>query len=330
MANQSVTTPSYKMEPFPGLGFGMIATRAIPRGTLIISEPPLFTVRGNFSTPSQTAAAIQAKVQALSEADKKVFFSLHNSYAQDPKVPAAHGIVKTNGHPLGVDSRDCGIFPECSRFNHSCASNASYAWNPASGREAIYAGKDIALGEQITVTYLDEERLNKKRSDRRALLREEFQFECNCNVCGAPPAVVAASDRRRTEIARLDELIGGGGRLVLTNPGKFLGYCKRILELYDEEGMHDITLYRTYNDALQICIMNGDLARASAFASLGVHIKQLCQGVDAPRLEEVQPFVKNPEKHQYAGVSNKWRTKKESVRGMGEVGFEKWLWSRAE
>lgn len=316
------------MEPIPGAGFGMVATRSIPRGTLIIAEPPLFAIHDSASEPNKVIPVIEAKLQALSDDQKTAFFSLHNSYPQE--LPAALGIFKTNAHPLGVDSSDSGVFPECSRFNHSCAPNASYAWNIASAKEAIYAVKDIAPGEQITVTYLDEERLNQSRSGRREILMRDFRFQCNCNVCGASPEAVAASDRRRTEIARLDGIIGGGGMLVIINPAKCLGHCKRILQLYKEEGVNDVTLYRTYYDALQVCVMHGDMARASAFASLAVDIKQACQGVDAPRLGEVEPFIKHPESHQYAGMSSKWRTKTQATRGIREHGFEEWLWSRAE
>lgn len=314
--------PAYKMEATPDSGFGMVATRFIPRGTLIISESPLFTICGDLLTLGRTAAVIEEKVNSLSAEQKIIFYSLHNSHG--PGVSTAVGTVKTNAHPLGVGARDCGIFPVCSRFNHSCASNASYMWVATAAQEAIYAGKDIAAGEQITVNYLDEPRLNQKRSDRRAVLMRDFQFECCCNVCGGSPGAVTASDHRRLEIARLDEIIGGG-TLALTNPSRCLEHCKDVLRLYIEEGMNDDSLFKTYNDALQICIMHGDLARASAFAALAV----TCLGAGSPSIEQVRLYIKEPESHQYAGMSKKWQTKKHLGQKMGENGFEKWLWRRA-
>lgn len=314
--------PAYKLEAIPGSGSGMVAARFIPRGSLIISESPLFTVHGDFTTLGKTAAAIEAKVSTLSAEQKTIFLSLHNS--QGSNMSTVVGIVKTNAHPLGVGARDCGIFPVCSRFNHSCASNASYTWVAASGKETIYAGKDIVVGEQITVNYLDESRLNQKRSDRRAALMQDFRFECNCNVCGASPREVAASDRRRREIARLDGIIGGG-MIVITNPPRCLEHCKDILRLYMEEGMNDDSLFKTYNDAFQVCIMHGDLARASTFATLAVS----CLGAGDPTIDQVRPYIEHPERHQYAGMSNKWRTEKRLARKVGQNGFEKWLWERA-
>lgn len=314
--------PAYKMEAVPGAGAGMIATRFIPRGSLLVSEPPLFTVRGNLSTSRATAAAIESAVRVLSDAQKQIFFSLHNS--QDASMSAAVGIVKTNGHPLGVGSSDCGIFPTCSRFNHSCASNASYTWDGAATQEAVYAGKDIARGEQITVNYLDEQHLNAPRSERRAVLLRDFRFECACTVCRASPAAIAASDRRRAEVARLDAQVAGG-TLVLGDPQRCLANCKTMLRLYREEGMNDDSLFRTYNDAFQVCVMNGDMARASAFAALAV----ACGGAGAPSIALVRPFVKYPERHEYAGMSNRWRTEKKAARGAGHIGFDGWLWKRA-
>lgn len=319
---ESSHSPAYKMEAIPDSGFGMVATRFIPRGTLIISESPLFTVHGDFSTPGGMAATIEAKVNNLSTEQKQIFHSLHNN--QGLSMSTVVGIVKTNAHPLGVGARDCGIFPVCSRFNHSCTSNASYTWVPTVAQEAIYAGKDIAAREQITVNYLDESCLNQKRSDRRAALMRDFRFECCCNVCGGSPGAVAASDRRRLEIARLDGIIGGG-MLVVTNPSRCLEYCKDILRLYMEEGMSDDSLFKTYNDAFQICIMHGDLARASTFVALAVS----CLGAGSPSIEQVRPYIENPQSHQYAGMSRKWQTEKNLRLKMGENGFEKWLWKRA-
>jgi hypothetical protein len=317
----------YRLEPIPGAGLGMVATAFIPRGTQILAEPPLFTLSADFSNPTQLTAAIEAKVRALSsDAQRTAFFALHNNYATDRAISAAAGIVKTNAHPLGVGARECGLFPECSRFNHSCASNSSYTWIAATGKETIFAGKDIPAGQQITVNYLDEHSLLQKRSDRRAAILALFRFECGCDVCAGTPAEVAASNARRVEIARLDRLIGGGGMLVMVSPARCLDSCKQILQLYMDEGMNDDALFKTYNDAFQICVMHGDLARASAFAALAV----TCTGAGGPSLESVRPYVEHPESHAYAGMSQKWRTERRMFRGLDQNGFEKWLWKRAD
>lgn len=77
----------------------MVAIRFIPWGDsshLGISSFPLST--GDFSTLGKTAAAVEAKVGALSAEQKAVFLALHNS--QGPNMSTVMGIVKTNTHPL--------------------------------------------------------------------------------------------------------------------------------------------------------------------------------------------------------------------------------------
>ena len=61
------------------------------------------------------------------------------------------------------------------------------------------------------------------RAERQALLRG-LKFACRCDVCSAGPKAVAASDKRRTELARLeagmkalplaDRITGAYGRML--------------------------------------------------------------------------------------------------------------------
>lgn len=74
-----------------------------------------------------------------------------------------------------------------------------------------------------------------------------------------------------------------GSLLVITNPLRCLEYCKNILRLYTEEGMNDDSLFKTHNNAFQVCIMHGDMARASAFAALAV----TCLGAGDPSIKQV-------------------------------------------
>lgn len=297
MALQSI--PLYKMVPVPGCGLGMIATSPIKTGSLIISEPPLFTIEDG-SLESARMTSIAAKLRALSKDQQRVFFSLHNAYGN--QISPLLGIVKTNAHALGVRSTGFGVFPECSRFNHSCTPNAIYSWQSARSREEIYAVKDIVEGEQITVNYLGE-RINQTRNDRRSTLLRSWQFNCQCDVCGKSEREVKFSDARRKGLAMMDEEVGAGV-LIMFDPARALDYCRRILQLYQEEGLIGASFYRTYYDAFQICVTHGDLARASAFAALAVEMQELCEGKGATGVERIEPFVEHPESHRLAGMSS--------------------------
>jgi len=101
---------------------------------------------------------------ALTEIDK-----LWNRYADispttDQAVTASTpfmGKVKTRATPLSLDqfsaSKDyIGIFATISSINHSCHPNSMQSWD--GNLELIYATRDIAKGEEITVSYVPEAR----------------------------------------------------------------------------------------------------------------------------------------------------------------------------
>jgi hypothetical protein len=141
----------------------------------------------------------------------------------------------------------------------------------------------------------------------------KFGFVCQCQCCGAASNLVAESDKRRTEIARLEAAIGDGV-LIMTNPSRALQYCQQMLDLLQREGEEDTKVHSTYYDAFQICVAHGDLARPATFAGLAAEVKMDCQGRDADGIEELDTFIRSPQKHRLAGTTNRWRSKVQHAR----------------
>ncbi|KAI5840387.1 hypothetical protein DFP73DRAFT_482351 [Morchella snyderi] len=320
------THPLFQITAIPNSGLGAVATAPSARGTQLISETALFLLAADFHTAAAANAGIAAKLRTLTPSQLHSFLALTNAHTTDTTHPFA-GIVRTNAMPCGADATECGVFPTCSRFNHSCNPNANYCWNAKTQQEVVHTVKDIAVGDQICVSYLDEEAANYPRAQRQALLKRDFGFECRCSVCSGDTAAVAASDERRSEAGRLDALVGGG-TLIMGSPQKALGCCRRMLELLKEERIEDVSLYRTYYSAFQICVTHGDMARAAVLARLGVAVKMACHGTDAVE-EELWIYVKSPEKHRLASMSRRWATNVGDAKEIGSEGFEEWLWARA-
>lgn len=321
MTHQS---PVYKIVPIPDAGLGVVATSFISRGDLILSESPILTVDSALVDGIGGAEAlIESSLRSLPKDEQQAFLSLHNVYG--PELPPFLGVFKTNSIVLDVNATETGVFLECSRFNHSCVPNAMYSWNKT--KEVVYAIKDIEPGEQITVSYLGQELSKGVRSDRQLKLFSSFGFECLCEACAKSPDEIEASDRRRRNIARMEEIIRAGS-LVMPNPAKVLEHCRRILDLWEEEGLDDISRYGVYYEAFRVCVTHGDLARASAFAALAVKVREDCEGEDAARADKLEPFVKNPEDYQLAGTSYRWRLRAKLAQEIGSDGFDEWLWSR--
>ncbi|EJD34840.1 hypothetical protein AURDEDRAFT_75805 [Auricularia subglabra TFB-10046 SS5] len=101
-----------------------------------------------------------------------------------PLVSNRHGILRTNGFEATFD----GILGErafiavmqiMSRANHSCKPNTKSCRQKY---QATYtASRDIAPGEEITVTYIDETR---PKAERRKELKTKYFFTCTCELCG--------------------------------------------------------------------------------------------------------------------------------------------------
>ena len=86
-------------------------------------------------------------------------------------------IMDTNGFHNGVCLK-------MSRFNHSCQPNAQYFWNEDTNTRDVRALRDINQGEEITCSYSpDIAGSIGSRKERRARLKEDFNFDCNCNAC---------------------------------------------------------------------------------------------------------------------------------------------------
>merc|ERR1719234_3024648 len=74
-----------------------------------------------------------------------------------------------------------GVCLKMSRFNHSCRSNAQYFWNEDTNTRDIRALRKIKEGEEITVNYISA--LLGPRDERRKILKDKYNFDCNCEAC---------------------------------------------------------------------------------------------------------------------------------------------------
>jgi len=73
-----------------------------------------------------------------------------------------------------------GCWPGASYFNHSCNPNVE---KQRQGRAWTFtAGRDIARGDELCITYLSGEERKLGREERMARLRN-WGFDCNCDRC---------------------------------------------------------------------------------------------------------------------------------------------------
>lgn len=297
----------FTIEAIPSKGKGLVASRPIAAGTRLISEPPLFT------TASLTDAAtiekdLGAIIRALPREGQRAFLSLHNNFPGQP-APFSN-IVRSNGYPLGPSSDVGGLFPLVARLNHSCRPNAQHAWDAARGAETVYAVRDVAAGEELTLSYHN----GGASADRRAALKQLFGFACACEACAQPAAALAASDARLAEAAALDGRIGDPAT-VRHRPADALRDCRALLRVYDLEDVRDLRVPRLYYDAFQIAAMHADAARAAVFAESARRAREICEGPDSEEVLNLRKLAEKPETFENWAATKKWRSDVKDANG---------------
>jgi hypothetical protein len=259
----------------------------------------------------------------LSKAQQREFLSLPNS---NPGKQPFSGLIQTNALPLGPGSSIGGIFPVISRINHDCCPNTQHTWNSSIKQETIHAIRDIKAGEEIIISY----NLGGPRQLWRERMKEEFKFDCACELCSIPTDGLRESDNRQVRMQLLDDAIGDAGRLMAT-PGEALADCRELLQLYRLEAITDARVARVCYDAFQICVMHSDQARASVFARMAYKTRVYLEGQDSPDTQQIKSFMANPANYISYGFSCRWNTPTRQIpKGLDGVEFNQWLWQRAE
>ncbi|EIW59597.1 uncharacterized protein TRAVEDRAFT_121744 [Trametes versicolor FP-101664 SS1] len=223
----------------PGRGMGVVASRDISQGDLIIREKPLFLSSVPVST-SSPGAILLAALAPLSPTQRASFYNL--SYSHFPEgvqkgtarynEELALAIFQNNAVSAGEST---GIFPRMARLNHGCshAFNVVYAWRDYEGVLVVHALKPIKEGQELLTTYTDTKR---PQHVRRQFLLDHYGFDCRCAACRAPSDdLVARSDQRLGAMSELYAQFSGWqhGRL---NGSEAAAVAISIWNLGEEEG----------------------------------------------------------------------------------------------
>ncbi|KAH9949134.1 hypothetical protein B0H21DRAFT_729680 [Amylocystis lapponica] len=198
------------IEPTPGKGVGMFATRAIVAGELVCAERPTYAIRLGLKCAYDEldTGALQCNaLRGLGESARTALLALKNSYSESDIDPI-RGTLLTNVLPIDItekpdknpDNTFHGCFTTLSRANHSCRPNANYFFSFSTFHGQFWAMRDIAEGEEITISYAE---LTDSRAARQARLSSRFFFTCACETCTLSPLLQRESDARREGLARL-------------------------------------------------------------------------------------------------------------------------------
>lgn len=157
-------------------GLGIFAKEDIRRGTLVLSETPLFAFNSGDGTTDATLLSAFAK---LPSPETEAYLDLHAYLPPDYPV---ENISKECQKVLGIYSANAwagGVVDLGSRFNHSCVPNVHLSHDPQTRIYDFRLVRDVKAGEELTASYISLFLTRKERQDN--LVR--WGFECSCPGC---------------------------------------------------------------------------------------------------------------------------------------------------
>lgn len=158
-------SPLYDIRQIPKKGLGVIATRDLPRDTLVMLDAPILIYEASDRGlgGSKRNEADQIFRYALSRLDpdtQKRFNDLSNAFAGSETYL---GRVETNAAPIisfeaAGPAADAvtysGVFPSFSRLNHACDANARPEWDWERLCVGVKTTRMVKAGEEICVSYI--------------------------------------------------------------------------------------------------------------------------------------------------------------------------------
>lgn len=170
----------FKMICLAGKGTGLIATKNLYAGDLIMEEAPALLVPDEiYEDIEGTSDLIDKQIMKLSSSERELVLGLTD--CRDPEDPSYLGLFYTND--MNYDG-DAALFPIMARANHSCKPNAEFTTRRDLGRQRLIAMYNVKRGEEITINYMPiTEEGSDVKDTRRAYLREWYNFHCLCRSC---------------------------------------------------------------------------------------------------------------------------------------------------
>ena len=187
------STPcDFLVRPSDAGGLGGFAARDFARGDLITEEAPLAHWRRS------ATESLHDVIAGLDRESREAFLELcahgcgegaktvEGIWASNAfSVPEASGHADFVSNDASADPPEL-IFAHIARLNHCCRPNAHHTWDPSRGVKSVHALRDIAVGEEILLSYIGGATLlHVPRERRQAALHQTFGFVCACARCAA-------------------------------------------------------------------------------------------------------------------------------------------------
>lgn len=255
-----------EVRSLPRKGKGLITARSVAKGQAILLDSPKIIASAQFPshvTHAQGRSLFETVLDQLLPSDRTLVMSLDISLGGTD----IENVMKTNAFACQLNDGDVGdgymcLFPSVARINHACQPNAHARFVPRTLLMEIKAIRDIAAGEEISISY---GQIHLQRAERQQLYRGGWNFTCTCSLCTASPYEIRKSDQRR---ARFMQLRRGLESLTAStyNAQQIVAWEKEVIDISEKEGL-EILLAGDYERLAYIYAGHGMKAAAKDWAA---------------------------------------------------------------
>ncbi|KAK4184246.1 hypothetical protein QBC35DRAFT_441840 [Podospora australis] len=206
--NRELKGKPYKIAPVEGKGLGVVATRKIKRGEIIMTDYPALLIGTGFlanTKPHIGRRMLKQAIKQLPEGTRRKVEGLQRGQERF-EVEAILG-PNSNTVSIGEEPGErvhVGLFAEAARINHGCRPNAHSRFSERRLTLEIMSHVAIEPGEEIVMSYVP---ITTPRDERRAYLKSHWHFTCTCPLCQGTPETIDESELFRRRQKDLKETI---------------------------------------------------------------------------------------------------------------------------
>jgi hypothetical protein len=278
--------PPFETHEFPGKGRGLIANKTLNRGDQIFASTPLVITNpvSYQLIESERLRLAHRGVDSLPSESQTLFWALLDHFKGDP----VDDRINTNAFEVEIDGvGQYAVLPEIAMMNHDCRPNAAYFWDEETLSHYVHATQTIYPGEEITITYINNE---KSRTKRMANLKRNWGFDCSCSSCSAHPVFTAESDDRIEQMGELVAALDNWTAESTATPEM----AETLISLYKQERLF-ASLGLAYKHAAEVYSSFGDKHTAVKYARLSVEHSSLDKGFRDSDVVQMRNMAKDPE-----------------------------------
>ncbi|EMD88542.1 hypothetical protein COCC4DRAFT_76733 [Bipolaris maydis ATCC 48331] len=287
-SNNYQNPPFYQHE-FPGKGRGLIANKTLNRGDQILASTPILITDVDLDelAEAERLALLYRAVDTLPPHTQSLFWMLMGRSAPG-QDDALDDRLTTNYFELTVSGTTLtGLFPEIAMMNHDCRPNAAYFFDQDTMTHYVHAIRPIYPGEEITITYINNEVTRVQRMGR---LRTNWGFTCACSACSAHPLVTAESDARILQIEAVQKTLNDWTNTSQATPA----LAELLVSLYEQERLH-AGLATAYQHAAEVHASFGLKWEAVRYARKSLELTLLDKGWADRDVLATRKMVRDPE-----------------------------------